>query len=107
MRVFGTLVVGPAAPRDLIEAPLPPEALRGSISRLAVADVTGLPRETVRRKINQLLASGLLIEDAHEQIKVVRDLADARWQKAANDILLTVLAYNRTLRAAGANGVND
>ncbi len=107
MRVFGTVVVGPAAPRDLIEAPLPPEALRGSISRLAVADVTGLPRETVRRKINQLLASGLPIENAHGQVKVVRGLADACWQKAANDIFVAVLAYDRTLRASGASGVND
>jgi hypothetical protein len=42
-------------------APLPPEA-RGSISRRAIASATGLPRETVRRIVGELLAAGHLRE---------------------------------------------
>ena len=42
-------------------AALPPEAV-GSISRRAIASATGLPRETVRRIVIELLASGHLKE---------------------------------------------
>lgn len=41
--------------------PLPADAL-GSISRRAIASAAGLPRETVRRVVNDLLASGYLGE---------------------------------------------
>jgi hypothetical protein len=41
--------------------PLPNDAL-GSISRRAIASATGLPRETARRIINDLLGSGYLRE---------------------------------------------
>jgi hypothetical protein len=34
------------------------------ISRNAIASATGLPRETVRRHVARMIASGLLIEDA-------------------------------------------
>src|SRR5271165_4200869 len=39
-----------------------PDTMLGSISRRAIASATGLPRETVRRVVGDLLASGHLIE---------------------------------------------
>jgi hypothetical protein len=44
------------------QEPLPDELLR-SVSRRAISESTGLPRETVRRKIMKLIADGHLIED--------------------------------------------
>ena len=40
-----------------------PDQYRLAISRRAIADSVGLPRETVRRKIAQLIADGLLVEE--------------------------------------------
>jgi hypothetical protein len=42
--------------------PIPDDLLR-AISRRAISESTGLPRETVRRKIARLIADGHLIED--------------------------------------------
>ena len=42
--------------------PLPAEKLLG-ISRRAIADSVGLPRETVRRKIAALIAAGYIVEE--------------------------------------------
>lgn len=40
-----------------------PDQYRMAISRRAIAESVGLPRETVRRKIAGLLADGLLVEE--------------------------------------------
>jgi hypothetical protein len=53
------LLTGPGAPLDPIGAADPTDDQRGSISRSAVADITGIPRETVRRKINHLIEIGM------------------------------------------------
>jgi hypothetical protein len=44
-------------------AGLPPEASFRPVSRRAIAASTGLPRETVRRKIAQLVEQGHLVEE--------------------------------------------
>lgn len=44
------------------DAPLPNE-LRFGISRRAIAESVGLPRETVRRKIASLITSGHVVEE--------------------------------------------
>jgi hypothetical protein len=44
-------------------SPLPPEE-HHSISARAIAEATGLPRETVRRKIAAMVADGFLVQDA-------------------------------------------
>ncbi len=43
-------------------SPLPTEHVLG-ISRRAIADSVGLPRETVRRKITALIEAGFIVED--------------------------------------------
>ena len=44
------------------DAPIPQDRLFG-ISRRAIADSVGLPRETVRRKIAVLISDGLVLEE--------------------------------------------
>jgi hypothetical protein len=50
----------PVIDHELLTVVHPPESIRGSITRLMISDKTGLPRETVRRKCNALIASGYL-----------------------------------------------
>ena len=54
--------------------PLPPDMV-GCISRRAVAASSGIPREQVRRIINELLESGRLIPAGRNAVRVPRDNA--------------------------------
>jgi hypothetical protein len=74
------LLTGPGAPLDLIDAANPPDGVRGSISRSSVADITGIPRETVRRKINHLIEIGMLVEAAPGHVRPVAALANPVWR---------------------------
>lgn len=49
-------------PYESMDARIPPDMQMPS-NALSIADSTGLPRETVRRKLKELLASGLVIAD--------------------------------------------
>lgn len=101
------LLVGPNAPLDLIDLAQPPDEYRGSISRAAVADLTGLPRETVRRKINLLIEAGMLVEARNGEVRPIRSLSDPRWQKVADDGFAAVQRFDRRLRSLGCKGVCD
>lgn len=50
-----------------------PQDLVGTISRRAVAAASGIPREQVRRIINELLASGRLIKSGPNAVRVQYD----------------------------------
>lgn len=97
------LVLGPDTPADVMAMPEPPEEMRGSISRLLVADRVGFARETVRRKIAGLLAAGLLVEDAEGRVRTRRNLGDAHIQKAAADAHAAVQRYQARLRQFGVS----
>lgn len=94
------LVLGkhPAETLRLVE---PPESLRGSISRLQIADRTGLARETVRRKTNALVKTGLLTEASDGRVRTTRNLADTKVQKAAQDAQKAVERYRARLTELG------
>jgi biotin operon repressor len=98
-------LVGPEARPDLIDHPAPPDDVRGSISRHAIADRLDLSRETVRRKVNQLIEIGLLVEDAQGEVRPVQRLADPAVQKAAEDSLSAVRRFDKRLRSLGCEGV--
>lgn len=52
-----------------------PQHLVGTISRRAVASASGIPRETVRRIIENLLKEGRLITAGRNAVRVARDNA--------------------------------
>ena len=84
----------------------PPEDQRGAISRLLIADRTGLSRETVRRRTNDLIRRGLLYEAATGGVRVYPALADDRQQKTVNEIFDAVQRYMNRLRQLGAETPN-
>jgi hypothetical protein len=101
------LLVGPNAPLDLIDAAVPPDDDRGSISRSAVADIAGIPRETVRRKINNLIGIGLLVESSPGHVRPITDLANPTWQKVADDGFAAVKRFNKRLVELGCESICD
>ncbi len=100
------LVLGADVPPSVRQAALPPEEYRGSISRLLIADRTGLPRETVRRKTNQLVKAGLLTEDDEGRVRSTRNLADPTIQKAADDVFAAVTRYEARLKELGSYNIS-
>jgi hypothetical protein len=101
------LLTGPGAPLDLIDAAHPPDHQRGSISRSSVADITGIPRETVRRKINHLIEIGMLLEAAPGHVRPVAALANPVWQKVADNGFAAVKRFNRQLAQLGCESACD
>lgn len=99
------MLVGADARLDLIDHPTPPDDARGSISRHAIADRVGLSRETTRRKVNQLLAQGLLVETSEGEVRPIQRLYSRLIQKAAEESLLAVRRFDQRLIALGCEGV--
>jgi biotin operon repressor len=58
-----------AEDQDLARIPAVPETERGSVSRRMIAEKTGLARETVRRRVEALVAEGVLIEDEQGRVR--------------------------------------
>lgn len=98
------LLVGPNARPDLANDPAPPEEARGSISRNLIADRTGLPRETVRRKVNQLIEIGILYEPTPGEVRPIPMLTDPMFQAIAQECLSAVRRFDIRLRELGCEG---
>lgn len=80
-----------------------PDAVRGSISRLMVADRTGLPRETVRRRIAELVAAGLVATDDKGNVRLAGDkVVLPAYQQSVTDVYSAVERYRKRLAALGA-----
>jgi len=99
------MLVGASARLDLIDDPTPPDEARGSISRNLLADRTGLPRETVRRKVNQLIEAGMFSETRGGEVRPVPMLSDVMYQQIADECYETVKRYDARLRSLGCEGV--
>lgn len=79
-----------------------PDQLRGSISRVMVADRTGLARETVRRRIAELEKKGLIALDQRGYVRLHgRSVADPAYQQTVVDIYRAVERYQKRLAAFG------
>lgn len=78
-----------------------PEGARGSIAMLLVSDRLGLPRETVRRKVKQLIASGFLYEDTNGRIRTTPNFTDPRMMDAIGSIHEAVGRYHARLAKCG------
>lgn len=80
-----------------------PDAVRGSISRLMVADRTGLPRETVRRRISELSASGFITLDERGYVRLTGDkVTGAPYQSGVAEIYSAVERYRKRVTALAA-----
>lgn len=83
----------PTAPPKVVQARKVPEHMRGAISRRLIADKTGLPRETVRRKVAELARNGHVLVDDDGRVRIAHGLADARGWAAAEQGHKAVLRY--------------
>jgi DNA-binding transcriptional ArsR family regulator len=80
-----------------------PDAVRGSISRLMVADRTGLPRETVRRRIAELLAAGFVTADEKGNVRLAGDkVVRPAYQQSVADVYSAVERYRKRLASLAA-----
>jgi len=75
-----------------------PDSVRGSISRLMVADRTGLPRETVRRRIAELSAAGFVTPDEKGNVRLTGDkVVQPAYQQSVADVYSAVERYRKRL----------
>ena len=81
-----------------------PEDARGSITMLLVSDRLGMPRETVRRKVKHLIATGLLYEDANGRIRTTPNFTDPRMTEIVNAVHDAVGRYRTRL---AKHGISD
>lgn len=105
------LCVGEATMRPVLADPVKvkeletieraPEELRGSITMLQVADRLGMPRETVRRKVKQLIEKGLLYADDRGRIRSTPNFHDPGLPVAVAEIHDAVGRYGQRLAKYG------
>ncbi len=100
------LMLDASTPPEVLELVEPPEEYRGSITRLLVADRIGMPRETVRRKIQKMIDDGLLAEDAEGRIRTTRNFGQGNVQEWARLTFAAVQRYDQRLRQFGRPGVS-
>jgi hypothetical protein len=99
------LMLDPSTPPEVLELVEPPEEYRGSITRLLVADRIGMPRETVRRKIQRMIEDGLLAEDAEGRVRTTRNFGQGSVQDWTRLTFEAVQRYEQRLRQFGRPGV--
>lgn len=87
---------------EVLRRELLDESVRGSISRRMIADKTGLPRETVRRKVGQLIAKNYLYIDSAGAIRATPRMYDPELRQAVLD---THEAVKRYMVVVGKYGV--
>ena len=98
MRPF---VLDPNTPHDVLHSVTPPDEIRGAISRRMIADKTGLPRETVRRKTADLAEKGWLVIDGGDRLRVPSRLNTEEAQKVVEAGHKAVVRYVERLKALG------
>lgn len=99
------LLVGPGARREFMNDPAPPAEARGAISRAVIADKSMLPRETVRRKVNQLIDLGLFAERRDGEVQAVPQLGEVMFQAIGDECHAAVERYNKRLIELGQPGI--
>lgn len=96
-------ILDPALAAKHMTAPKVPDSVRGSISRLMVADRTGLPRETVRRRIAELSTAGLVALDEKGNVRLAGDrVTQPAYQQSVVDVFSAVERYRKRLASLTA-----
>lgn len=95
------LLADPNLVAKLASDPVAPDELRGSITMLLVADRLGLPRETVRRKVKNLISLGLLYEDEKGRIRSTPVFDNPKMAETMKAIQDAVHRYHERLAKYG------
>jgi DNA-binding transcriptional ArsR family regulator len=97
------VLADPNKVRELATVERAPEDLRGSITMLQVADRLDMPRETVRRKVKQLIERELLYADDKGRIRSTPTLADPALRTSVDQIHESVRRYRERLAKYGVD----
>ncbi len=95
------VVADPQIMQDLSTVAVAPEELRGCITMLLVSDRLGLPRETVRRKVKQLIGAGLLYADDKGRIRSTPNFTEPGMTTAVKAVNDAVRRYRERLARYG------
>lgn len=95
------VLANPETVRTLATVERAPEDLRGSITMLQVADRLDMPRETVRRKVKQLVERKLLYADDKGRIRSTPNFDDPAVPTAVDEIHEAVRRYRERLAKYG------
>lgn len=90
-------ILDPALADTHMTAERVPDSVRGSVSRRVVAFRTGLPRETVRRRIGQLVDRGYLVVDEETgNVRTPGDRpSDIRMHDMLSDLTMSIERFRR------------
>lgn len=91
------VLADPARVHALATTDRAPEAWRGSITMLQAADRLDMPRETLRRKVKQLIESGLLCADDKGRIRSTPNFDTPTVGSAIDDVHGAVCRYRERL----------
>ena len=95
------VLADPIKVKELETVERAPEELRGSITMLQVAERLGMPRETVRRKVKQLIAKGLLYADEKGRVRSTPNFGNPALPVAVAAIHDAVRRYGERLARYG------
>ena len=90
---------GADVPEKLLDDMQRRDQLMQSCNALSISEATGIPRETVRRKVDQLLEKGWLYRDEHKRLMVRQGVSTgfARRNAETTQEILALAAKLQTL----------
>lgn len=95
------VLADPEKVREISTSDRAPEEWRGSITMLQVADRLDMPRETVRRKVKQLIEKGLLYADDKARIRSTPNFDNPAVPAAVEGVHDAVRRYRERLAKFG------
>ena len=96
---------GADVPEKLLDDLQQRDQLMQSCNALSISEATGIPRETVRRKVEQLLEKGWLYRDEHKRLMVRQGVSTGfsrRNAETTQDILALAAKLQTLLQAVEA-----
>lgn len=98
-------ILDPSLADQFIAVERVPDSVRGSVSRRMVAERTGLPRETVRRRIAELAELGFVTFDAKGRVRLSGARASSpAFQQVLMKMQTHVLKYQARVAALAGDG---
>lgn len=95
------VVSDPRQVEELADTEVAPEQMRGSITMLLVSDRLGMPRETVRRKVKQLIQMGLVYQDDKGRVRSTPNFHEPQMAATVKAVQDAVRRYHERLAVHG------